>query len=147
MKIWTLAASVVVAAALSGCGAGFARLGTYGGERADALTEVDGRKYSLFVHPADDTVLIQRGLGAALGQAVAEGATFGAVSMQEPKPVWRRAADWLLNPVGCMTTDVYELERISWEAPFVCPQGVDIRKLVQDNRSTLREGQPLAPQQ
>lgn len=145
MKLAPITAAVLIASTLAGCGAGFARLGTYGNERADALTDVDGRKYSLFVHPTDDTILVQRGLGGALGQAVAEGATLGAVSMQEPKPIWRRAADWLLNPVGCATTDVYELERISWEAPFTCPAGVDIRRLVQDNRTTLRQGQPLAP--
>jgi len=136
----------VIAGALlvSGCSAGFSRLGTYGYELADAKTVVDGRAYSLYVHPTDDTILVQRAAGAAMGQAIIEGSTFGAIDMTEPKPFWKRAAEWLANPLNCAVTDAYMLEGISWEAPFTCPAGVDIRAEVAANRETLRQGTPLA---
>lgn len=139
-------AVILVALPLAGCGAGFTRLTTYGGELADARTSVDGRNYSLYVHPSDDTILIQRGFGAAMGQAMVEGLTLNAVNMTEPKPVWRRAAEWLTDPAGCVVDDVYPLENISWEAPFTCPDDVDLRALVAAQRDTLREGVPLRPQ-
>jgi hypothetical protein len=139
--IAALAASMLVSA----CGTGFNRLTTYTQRQPDARTTVDGKGYNLFVHPIDDTILVQRGVGAALGQSFVEGATFGAVKMQEPMPLWRRAAEWLANPVGCTISEIYELERISWEAPFSCPAGVDLRKEVEQNHDTLRQGQPLPP--
>lgn len=138
-------AIVATAVLLSGCGAGFSRLGTYGNEMADAKTRVGNREFSLYVHPTDDTILVQRGFGAAMGQSVLEGATFGAINMQEPKPIWKAAAEWLASPLNCTVTDAYELERISWEAPFECPVGVSLREAVTRNRETLRQGTPLSP--
>lgn len=140
-------ATVIAAAvALSGCGAGFARLGTYGMDLADANTSVDGRRYSLYVHPRDKTVMAQRGMGAVIGQSAIEGFTLGAVSMQEPMPIWRSAMNWLLEPAGCTILSIYELERTSFEAEYQCPEGVDLRRLVMENRATLRDGQPLPRQ-
>lgn len=136
----------VMAIGLSGCGAGFARLGTYGMDLADANTSVDGRRYSLYVHPSDNTVMAQRGMGAVLGQSAVEGLTFGAVSMQEPMPIWRSAINWLLEPAGCTILSIYELERTSFEAEYQCPAGVDLRRLVMEHRTTLRDGQPLPAQ-
>ena len=136
----------VMAVGLSGCGAGFARLGTYGMDLADANTSVDGRRYSLYVHPRDNTVMAQRGMGAVLGQSAVEGLTFGAVSMQEPMPIWRSAVNWLLEPAGCTILSIYELERTSFEAEYQCPAGVDLRRLVSEHRTTLREGQQLPVQ-
>lgn len=136
----------VMAIGLSGCGAGFSRLGTYGMDLADANTSVDGRRYSLYVHPSDNTVAAQRGMGALLGQSAVEGLTFGAVSMQEPMPIWRAAINWLLEPAGCTILSIYELERTSFEAEYQCPAGVDLRRLVMEHRTTLRDGQPLPAQ-
>ncbi len=136
----------VIALGLSGCGAGFARLGTYGMDLADANTSVDGRRYSLYVHPSDNTVMAQRGMSAVLGQSAVEGLTFGAVSMQEPMPIWRSAINWLLEPAGCTILSIYELERTSFEAEYQCPSGVDLRRLVIEHRTTLRQGQPLPAQ-
>ncbi len=145
MRILTVAACMG-ALALAGCGAGFARLGTYGNDRADAKTRVDGREYAIHVHPEDNTLLIQRGFGAAMGQSLVGGATFGAVNMTEPMPVWRAAARWLLDPAGCEVVEMYQLERISYEAVYTCPAGVDLRKMVNDQRDRLRNGLPLIPE-
>lgn len=142
MRIATVAACMA-GVVVSGCGAGFARLGTYGNDRADAKTQVDGREYALHVHDEDDTILIQRGFGAAMGQSLVGGATFGVVNMQEPMPVWRAAARWLLEPAGCEVVEIYQLERISYEAVYRCPDGVDLRQMVTDQRERLRNGLPL----
>lgn len=136
--------AAMAALALSGCGASMARLSSYGTDLADAKTRVDGREYALSVHPIEDTILIQRGFGALMGQSVVEGATFGVVNFQEPMPIWRSAAQWLVEPVGCRIVEIYELERSSFEARYECPPGVDLRRLVADNRTSLRAGQPLS---
>lgn len=135
-----------LAVGLSGCGAGMARLGTYGMDLADANATVDGKAYALQVHPTDNTVVAQRGFGSLMGQSFVEGATLGAVSMQEPLPYWRRAITWLLEPAGCSIVSIYELERSSYEAEYVCPPGVDLRALVAANRPALRRGAPLPRQ-
>lgn len=145
MRHWKITIVAIAALSVSACGTGFNRLTTYTQKAPDARTEVDGKGYNLFVHPVDDTILVQRGVGAAMGQSFVEGATFGIVSLQEPMPIWRRAAEWLVAPVGCTISEIYELERISWEAPFACPDDVDLRQQVRDHQSTLREGQPLPP--
>lgn len=142
MRVMTVAVCVG-ALALAGCGAGFARLGTYGNDRADAKTSVEGREYALHVHPEDNTLLIQRGFGAAMGQSLVQGATFGAVNMSEPMPVWRAAARWLLDPAGCEVVEIYQLEQISYEAVYRCPEGVDLRQMVTEQRERLRSGLPL----
>lgn len=146
MRAGRIMVAVAAAAIVASCGGGFARLGTYGMKLADANIRVDGTTFALHVHPTEDTILVQRGFGAAMGNAFVEGATFGAVRPQEPKPVWQRAAEWLTGPAGCTVTDVYELENISWEATYTCPSGVDLRAIVAANRSALRQGQPLPPQ-
>jgi hypothetical protein len=132
-----------LALGLSGCGAGMARLGTYGTDLADAKTRVGGREFALQVHPTEQTILIQRGFGGLMGQSFVEGATFGAVNMKEPMPIWRSAAEWLLRPPGCTIETLYELERTSYEAEYDCPAGVDLRALVREHRQTLRAGEPL----
>jgi hypothetical protein len=136
----------LVCVALSGCGAGMARLGTYGTRMADAKTEVDGREYSIWLHPTENTVAAQRGFGALVAQRAVEGITLGSASFQEPLPIWRSALEWLLLPAGCSIVSIYELERSSYEAAYQCPAGVDLRALVREHRDTLRDGQPLPPQ-
>lgn len=136
-------AVAVLAMMVTGCGAGFSRLMSYGSDLADARTSVDGRNFSLFIHPADDTILITRGTAAALGQGVASGLTLNSIDLTEPKPVWMRAAQWLAEPAGCEVLDAYRIADASWEAPFRCPAGVDLRALAAAHRADLRDGQPL----
>ena len=139
----------LAAAALTGC-AGMSRISTYNQTLADAKVTVGTRNYSLWIHPSDDSVLVQRGFGAAMGQSVGEGLTLGAVNFTEPKPIWRAAAMGLLGPLGCTVTDVYTLDNsITWEAPFTCPPGVVPRDLKAARREEWRRGvtvpDPLRP--
>ncbi len=122
------------------------RISSYGMTLADAKVHVNGHAFSVWVHPTDNDLLVQRGFGAAMGQSVVEGATLNAVNLMEPKPMWRAAAAQITDPLGCSVTDVYSLDnRITWEAPFTCPAGVDLRAIVKEQRQGLREGQPVQP--
>lgn len=131
--------------ALGGC-ASYSRLASYGNHLADANVYVDGKAYSIWVHPTDDDLLVQRGFAGAMGQSFVEGMTFGGVAPMAPKPVWRRAAELLTKPLGCAVTDVYSIDnRTSWEAPYSCPPGVDLRAKVDQQRVALRAGRPIQP--
>lgn len=133
----------VVCLALCAC-AGLSRTASYGNRLADAKTSVNGRAYSLWMHPTDDSILVQRGFGAAMGQSVVTGLSLNSLNLTEPKFYWRRAAETLTAPAGCTVTDVYSLDnRITWEAPFSCPPGVDLRAIVFKQRDQLRRGEPL----
>lgn len=145
MKFGVIFAVTAVAAVLSGC-AGLSRMTEYGSRLADAKTTVDGHSFSLWVHPRENAILVQRGFGGAMGQSLASGATLGAVNMMEPKPYWTKAAQWLTDPLGCTVTDAYSLDnKITWEAPFTCPESIDLRAKVMQQRDSLREGAPLKP--
>ena len=136
---------IAAMAALGAC-ASMDREESYGAKLADAKVQVDGRNFSIWVHPTDQALLIQRGFGAAMGQAVAQGLTMNAMNPQEPKPVWRRAAEQITGPLGCTLTDVYSLDnRMTWEATFTCPAGTDLRASVMAQRSELRAGKAIQP--
>ncbi len=145
MRLSGLVLAALVAQGVAGC-ASLSRMAEYGSELADAKTTVEGRSYSLFVHPLEDALLIQRGAGAAVAQSMAQGATLNAVNMMEPKPYWRQAAEWLTAPLGCALVDLYTLDnRMTWEAPYSCPDGVDLRAKVMEQREALRAGAPIRP--
>jgi len=145
MRLGGLLLAALVAQGLAGC-ASLSRMAEYGSELADAKTTVEGRAYSLYVHPSEDALLIQRGAGAAMAQSMVEGATLNSVNMMEPKPYWRQAAEWLTEPLGCALVDLYTLDnRMTWEAPFDCPEGVDLRAKVVEQREALRSGEPIRP--
>lgn len=136
-----LAMTFVALLILASC-AGMSRMGSYGYELADAKVRVGHREYSLYFHPTDATILIQRGFGAAMGQALGEGLTLNAVNMAEPMPIWRAAADAVLGEVGCRTVDVYTLDNnITWEATYTCdPAGTVDATVIASNRSRWRAG-------
>ncbi len=134
---------LVAAFALGGC-ASLDRMASYGNHFADAKVKVDGRGFNIWVHPVDNDLLIQRSLGAAMGQGFVEGLTFNSLNLMEAKPVWKAAAEQITGPLGCTVTDAYTLDnRTSWEAPFTCPAGVDLRAIVHAERPELRLGQPV----
>ena len=136
-----LALTIVALLMLASC-AGMSRMGSYGYELADAKVRVGHREYSLYFHPTDATILIQRGFGAAMGQATVEGLTLNAVNMTEPAPIWRAAADAVLSEVGCRTVDVYTLDNsITWEATYACDAGGTVSaNLIASNRPRWRTG-------
>lgn len=137
-----LRAVAVIAAcvALAGCGG---RLAEYGFELADAKTNVDGQAFTLWAHPREDVVLVQRDGVALMGQSAVEGASWGIANLKEPEQVWRKAAEWLLEPPGCSITQFYEMGRTAYEAAYVCPDGLILRDVMQQHRARLREGIPL----
>jgi hypothetical protein len=143
MRKSTMIASVALALALGGC-ASFDRMASYGNRLADAKVLVDGRGFSIWVHPAENDLLIQRELGAAMGQGFVEGLTFNSVNLMEAKPIWLAAAQQITGPLGCTVTDAYTLDnRTTWEAPYTCPPGVDLRAIVMSERPQLRTGAPV----
>lgn len=134
----------ILVAGLSGCAA-VSRSASYGMELADAQPVVDGRAYRIYVHPQDETMLIQRPVMTSLGKSFVTGATLHIANPGAAYGPWKQAADAFLAPVGCKATDVYSLggDTQTWEAKFQCPPGVDLRKLVRDERQSLRAGAPL----
>ena len=105
----------------------------YGMELADAHPDLGGRRLSLYVHPREDTILIQAEIAQ---QSESQLWDYG---------VWRGAAYWLVHPVGCTVGDPYPVAAGTLEVRFQCPPGVNIRELVARNRSTLQQGIPLRP--
>ena len=124
---------------LSGCTT-FSRLTSYGGELADAHVTVVGHGYSVYVHPQDDTLLIQRRFAPGLMQSFGQGLTMGAAKFTEAMPYWRSAARAVLDEAGCEVGDVYLLDDRSWEARFTCPPGADIRRMAVERRAAWRAG-------
>ena len=140
------AVSILVAMSLSGCVSGMGRMNEYGTRLADAKTHVGRDTYSMWVHPHEDAILIQKGFGAAMGQSALEGFSLGTANLQARKPIWTQASDWLVSPLGCTTKDTYSIDnKITWEALYACPPGVDLRGQVAAHRETLRQGTPLPP--
>ena len=139
---------VLLAAGLatSGCVSGLGRMNEYGKHLADAKTKVGRDTFSMWVHPKEDSILIQKGFGASMGQSFMEGASLGTAHLQARKTIWEAAANWLVTPLGCKTTDAYSIDnRITWEATYTCPAGVDLRGEVASHRTSLRQGVPLTP--
>lgn len=134
----------LAAISLAGCAA-VSRSASYGMELADAQPIVDGKAYRLYIHPREDTILMQRPMLTGMGQGAVRGATFGLVQAGEAYDPWKRAAVEFLHPVGCEVTDVYPLggQTGTWEARFKCPADVDIRALAAAERSELRAGGSL----
>jgi hypothetical protein len=138
-------AALLALVALGGCTT-FSRLASYGSRMADAKVSVDGKAFSIWVHPADNDLLVQRALGAAMGQGFVSGLSLNSVNLMDPKPYWKRAAELITAPLGCTVTDIYTLDnRTSWEAPYACPPGVDLRAKVAEQRAALRAGAPIRP--
>lgn len=121
--------AAMAALALSGCGAG--RLLSYGGELSDAVVRMGPAAFSVYVHPKDDTLLIQRRMMQT--------------SNTDGPELIRIAASQFLAPVECTASNVALIGPGSWEASFACPLGVDLRSLVRDQRTALQAGAPLHP--
>ncbi|MET4683911.1 hypothetical protein [Brevundimonas faecalis] len=129
MKSRVLAAAAAVLI-LGGC-ASTGRLLSYGVELSDALLRMGHAQFSIYVHPKDDTLLIQRRVMQT--------------SNYDGQELIRIAAAQFLEPVDCTVTEVRLIAPGGWEAGFACPAGVDLRALVQQQRAALQTGAPLHP--
>jgi hypothetical protein len=107
---------------------------SYGGETADAVVTVSPYRFSIYVHPEHDLLLIQPKL-------------FGNPPRSDQWPIglWRQAAEQFVAPLGCGIPTVQVKTRMgsTWEASFLCPEGVDLRGLVMAQRDALKKGTPL----
>lgn len=114
----------------------------------DGRLQVDGRTMSLSIHPRDDTLLVQRGIGDSAAAGALQGLTFGVARGWKPDPRKIDAALALfLQPVGCTASPSREMGATdsSYEAYFSCRAGVDLRELMASQRDALRRGQALRP--
>lgn len=112
----------------TGCSA---RLFTYGGDLSDAQVRLGPAAFSLYIHPKDDTFLIQRRISQSASRDGAE--------------INRIVAETFVRPLGCTVGNVKELTLGSWEVKFSCPSNVDIRRLAQEQRGALATGEPIHP--
>lgn len=126
------AALCLIAAILAGC-TGTGRLLSYGTNLASARPQFGGRTLSVYVHPHEDVFLVQASL-----RQVGEAESWGA-------DVFRAAAIYLIRPVGCAAGRATLLTGGSWEVPFTCPPGVNMRALLAAQHASVIAGQPLHP--
>lgn len=134
--------AVALLVLLAGC-AGMSRSMTYGNRMADAKYVADGKAFSVWVHPRDNSILIEGSWGSAAGIGALQGLTFNTVHTSN-FDLWRAGMEAFLAPVGCTGANLRPLDQdIAWEADYSCPDGVDLRALVAAQRSALRDGQPL----
>ena len=126
-RIWLAA---IVAAALAGC-AGTGRMLSYGTELSDAVVRMGPAAFSVYIHPKEDTLLIQRRLSQTSGHDGPQLITI--------------AAQTFLDPIRCQAGSTRSLGPGSWETTFTCPASVDIRALAAAQRANLQAGTPIHP--
>lgn len=114
---------LLLAALVAGC-ASMTRLNSYGARMSDARVHVGRAGFAIWVHPVDDTIVVQERLGGALAGAIGEGLTFNAIDTSPADVVSRHAAAAYLGHFGCRVVDSWRLEDISYEVRFACPDGV-----------------------
>lgn len=127
MKIRAFVAAATCVA-LAGCGTG--RLLSYGGQLADGKTRLGQAEFQIYVHPSDQTILIQRSFGQIAG------------GIDHPHE-FTAAAQQFVAPVGCTVQPSQQISAGSFEAAYRCPDDIDLPSLVAQQRSALRAGQPL----
>jgi hypothetical protein len=128
---------------LSAC-PGFNRIMTYGTGWADAMYNVHGKRFEVWIHPTDNSILLNSTIGNAFAKGMVKGASLGIAETAPSYSVWMAGAKALLDPVGCTVKDLRPLKQeVSWEFDFVCPPGVDLRRMMREQRTELRDGKPL----
>ena len=135
--------AAVALALLSGC-AGISRALSYGNGWADAIYTTQGKRYEVWMHPKDNTILLNGSIGDAMAKGVIGGLTLGIAGRDADASVWMTGARAFLDPAGCRVKDLYPVQLPdSWEVVYECPNGVDLRQLVREQRAALRDGKPL----
>ena len=132
-------ALLALACVTSSCVTGIGRINSYGMHLADARVVVGTHHYSVWVHPRDNTLLVERGLGEGVAAATKE--SFEHRDTTDPTVYWRAAALAVVGPFGCKIDKVDPVDyRSAWEAAYSCLDGVDIRGLVPSHRAEWRAG-------
>jgi hypothetical protein len=129
--------SLAVAGAAFSAAAEPATMSSFGIWRfsADGYVQADDRRFSIYVHPKENLLMIQ--------PKIAD--TVRMNPSQWPVQVWRDAAEAFVEPLGCDISDVEVMMRsgATWQAAYVCPSDVDLRKLVREQKADLKQGVPL----
>lgn len=125
-------------AALAGC-ASAQRTLTYPATWPDADVMVGTHRYQIWFHETDPTLLIQRGEPRQLGQLLLENVTVYGADRSESEPVWRAAADAVLQQMGCQATEVSGADQMR-EVTYGCVAGVNVAAEVAQRRTQWRQG-------
>lgn len=140
MRLIAIALALLTLCACASTG----RAMTYGNRFADARYTAAGKSFSVWVHPAENVVMLQSTWGDAAGVGVVEGLTFGIADTSPAYQTWMAGAHHLIDPVGCEVRNLRPLDQdIMWEFDYVCPEGVDLRALIMTQRTQLRDGARL----
>jgi hypothetical protein len=113
-----------------------ANLLAYNWAGSDAMIIDTGRSFQIYVHPRQDKLLVQPSMSQALHD----------VPGRWPLAYFRHAAEAFVAPLGCGISEmdvVGPKAGASWEASYVCPEGVDLRALIREQRRGLKTGAPI----
>lgn len=108
---------------------------SYGAGVAEAKFSTLSGGFAVYVHPKEDKLLLQR-----------TSFTAETLTSRDIAP-WRNAAEVFVQPIGCGISRVEALsvKGQTWEAWYICPDGVDLRALAAAQRQDLRRGRPIHP--
>lgn len=123
---------------LAGC-ASAQRTLSYQATWPDADVTVGVHRYQVWFHDRDPTLLLQRGPPAPLPQTLAQNFTIYAADRSEAAPVWRAAADAVLQPMGCHATEITGADQMR-EVSYACAGTVDIGAEVAARRAGWQRG-------
>ncbi|MGE0595870.1 MAG: hypothetical protein AB7P07_05880 [Hyphomonadaceae bacterium] len=134
-----IAAAMLAAVFMLSACASVQRQLSYTNDQPDADIYVGGYRYAAWFHPSDPTLLLQRGAPHSLGRALVQNWTVYSNDASEPSVVWRAAADAVLQPIGCQTTEITGADQIR-EITYSCMQGVNVMAAVGQYRQQWRQG-------
>lgn len=134
MRTWLFAALAL----LAGC-ASTQRTLSYQASWPDADVTVGTHRYQVWFHDRDPTILLQRGPPAPLPQTLAQNYTIYAADRSEPEPVWRAAANAVLQPMGCEAREITGADQMR-EVTYTCATTVDMRMEVAARRGAWQRG-------
>ena len=106
----------------------------FGYDLPAAKIDVAGRIVTVAPHRKKNQLLMQKSIGASFSNPE----TWGIET-------YRAAAEKFVVPVGCGVEKVEAITVLggTWYAVYVCPAGVDLYKLIREQRSALKGGAPL----
>ena len=140
MKIHALLLASLLA--LGAC-ASTQRTLSYRAGMPDADVFVGDDRYQVWFHERDQTVLVQRGAPAPLGQLMAANVTVYAQNTSPGILWWGAAANAVLRPIGCYAAEVTGSDQMR-EIQYTCPQSVDVQTAVAARREEWRRGVRVA---
>lgn len=140
-----ISAVVCATLVLGGC-ASVQRLSSYGMSGAQAQVAVGSKRMNVWLHPNEPALMLAATVADGMADGAVRGATLGLAGSGLPRPLAIDAAvsAWL-QPTGCRATPVQEIgdQRTNFEATYSCPEGVDLRAIVNSQKASLMRGEPI----